>query len=477
MKHIQGINRDQMTLFPEALDDYIAEDNTVRFLDAFVDTLDFTSLGFEHAIPEETGRPPYDPADLLRLYLYGYLNRIRSSRQLERESHRNVEVMWLLRRLTPDFKTIADFRRNNRSPIQQVCRQFTLFCRNADLFSGDLVAIDGSKFKAVNSRARNISQRKLKILIQELDADIERYLDELDENDEDEPDGPRPTKEELQQKIEEMKRERAKAKELEKKLKNSGQTQISLTDPDSRSMPVSGDRRTDVSYNVQVAVDSKHKLIVYHQVTNAVTDRDLLAPMAMRAKEALGVDELEVLADMGYYHGKQVKRCLEAGITPYLPKPRTSASRKHGLFAKDDFIYDAENDCYRCPAGETLTLRFQTTDKERDIKYYATSACRRCSIRGKCTRSKDGRRITRWIDEDLLDEMERRVRGSPQKMKHRKRLAEHPFGTIKRAWNQGYFLTKGLQNVGAEMSLTILAYNIKRVVKVLGVPRMVEALA
>jgi transposase len=284
MKHIRGINRDQMTLFPEALDDYIPEDSPVRFVDAFVDALDFLALGFKHAIPEETGRPPYHPADMLRLYLYGYLNRTRSSRQLERESHRNVELMWLLRRLTPDFKTIADFRRHNRIAIQQVCRQFTLFCRKADLFSGDLVAIDGSKFKAVNSRARNISQRKLKIAIQELDADIERYLNELDENDEQEPDEPNLTKEELQQKIEEMKRELAKAKELEKKLKDSGQTQVSLTDPDSRSMPVSGDRRTDVSYNVQVAVDPKHKLIVDHQVTNAVTDRDLLGAMAMRAK-------------------------------------------------------------------------------------------------------------------------------------------------------------------------------------------------
>ncbi len=477
MKHIEGLNRDQRTLFPEALDDYISQENPVRFIDAFIDNLDLDTMGFIHAILQETGRPPYHPGDLLKLYVYGYLNRIRSSRQLERESRRNVEVMWLVKRLTPDFKTIADFRRNNREPVRQVCREITLFCRKLDLFSGDLVAIDGSKFKAVNRRSKNFTKKQLKRTIKKLDEDIDRYLDEMDEADEEEPEEKKLTAEELQQKIEEMKRLRDEAEEMKKKLNKSGQPQISLTDPDSRMMPVSGGRRTDVAYNVQVSVDEKYKIIVDHEVTNAVTDRDLLSYMAKRVKDLLGVDDLEVLADMGYYHGKEVKTCLQAGITPYIPKPQTSASRKLGLFSKDDFLYDPKDDCYRCPAGQKLTYRFQTTEKERDIKYYASNACTQCAIKTQCTRSKDGRRITRWVDEDLLDEMERRVRGDPEKMKLRKRLAEHPFGTIKHHWDQGHFLTRKLPNVRAEMALTILAYNIKRAIKILGVQIMIEALA
>lgn len=477
MRHIQGHSRDQITLFPESLDEYIADDNPIRFLDAFVNAMDLQNIGFKRAVPEETGRPPYDPADLLKLYLYGYLNRNRSSRQMEREANRNVEVIWLIRRLAPDFKTIADFRRDNRKAIQQVCREFTLFCRNLELFSGDMVAIDGSKFKAVNNKGRNFTERRLKKIIKKLDEDIDRYLDELDENDEMEPDEPKLTREELQEKIEEMKVRLKETQELERKRKERGESQISLTDPDSRSMPLGGGRTTVVGYNVQFSVDPKHKLILDHQVTNNVTDRDLLSDMAKRAKEILGVDQLEALADMGYYHGKEIKACLDEGITPYIPKPRTSANRKRGLFAKEDFQYDPEKDCYWCPAGESLTFRFQTTEKKRDIKYYATPACAHCTIRHQCTSSKDGRRITRWVDEDLLDEMERRVRASPEKMKLRKQLAEHPFGTIKRPWNQGYFLTKGLENVGTEMSLTVLAYNIKRAINILGVPKMLEALA
>ena len=477
MHFVEGLNRNQLTLFPEALDDYISQDNPVHFLDAFVDTLDIEALGFKHAILAETGRPPYHPGALLRLYIYGYLNRLRSSRMLEREAHRNVEVMWLLRRLTPDFKTIADFRKDNREAIRQVCREFTLYCRELVLFDGELVAIDGSKFKAVNSRGRNYTNRQLKRVIQELDKKIESYLEELDEADEEEPEKRNVTAEELKDQIEAMKKRRNKAKEMAKELADSGESQISLTDPDSRMMPVSGGRRTDVAYNVQISVDPKHKLIVDHEVTNAVTDRDLLSYMAKRAKLLLGVDDLEVLADMGYYHGKEVKACLEADITPYIPKPNTSASRKLGLFGKSDFRYDPEQDCYWCPAGEKMTYRFQTTEKGRDIKYYASRACGSCAIKAQCTRNKGGRRITRWVDEDLLDEMERRVQASMEKMKLRKILAEHPFGTLKHHWNQGHFLTRKLPSVRAEMALSVLAYNIKRAIKTLGVQKMIEALA
>ncbi len=477
MDYIEGTNRDQAVLFPESLDEYITGENPVRVIDAFVDSLDLQALGFTHTVLNETGRPPYHPAVLLKLYVYGYLNRIRSSRTLEREAGRNVEVMWLTGKLAPDFKTIANFRRHNRKAIQEVCRAFTTFCRDLDLFSRDLVAIDGSKFKAVKSRERNFTDRKLQRALKDIDQKIEAYLDEMDANDAQEPEERKLSAEELKEKIKLLKERMKKYKGLQGRMEESDQSQISLTDPDSRSMPIGGGRITDVGYNVQVAVDPKHKLIVDHQVTNAVTERGLLSTMAKRAKEALEVDRLDVLTDMGYYDGQQVKACLEAEITPYIPKPNTSANTQLGLFGKQDFRYDPENDCYWCPAGEQLTFRFQTTERGRERRTYSTSACAGCSLRSQCTRSSRDRRITRWAYEDLLEDMQRRVRASPEKMRLRKQLVEHPFGTIKRAWNQGYFLTKGLDSVNAEMSLTMLAYNLKRAIHILGVPKMLEALA
>jgi len=478
MHHIQGSDREQLTLFPEALDDYIAEDNPVRFLDAFVETLDFRGFGFQHAVLEETGRPPYHPADLLKLYVYGYLNRIRSSRQLEKEADRNLELMWLLKRLTPDFKTIADFRRDNRQAIRQVSREFSLLCRRLDLFGGELVAIDGSKFKAQNSKGRNFTQRKLKRQIKDLDEKIDDYLEELDQADEEEKDLPNePNADQLREKIEAMKRRQAELRQLEEQMKQSGQSQISLTDPDSRSMPVGGGEATVVGYNVQLSVDSKYKLIVDHEVTTDVTDLGLLSRMAERAKRALGVAEMDVVADKGYYDGQEVKACLGQDITPYIPKANTSANRKRGLFTKEDFRYDPDQDCYGCPADQSLTFRFQTTEQEREIRYYANpAACRQCPIKAECTRNKAGRRITRWVDEHLLEAMQARVRAEPEKVGLRKLLAEHPFGTIKHSMNQGYFLMRGLEKVRAEMALTVMAYDLKRVIRILGVPRMIEAL-
>jgi len=476
MDYIEGSNRNQLILFPQSLDEYISEDNPVRFIDAFVESLDLKELGFRHSVLQETGRPPYHPSVLLKLYVYGYLNRIRSSRLLEKEANRNVEVIWLTGKLAPDFKTIANFRRYNRKAIREVCRSFTRFCRELDLFGGELVAIDGSKFKAVNNRGRNFTDRKLKRALRDIDKKIDAYLQELDENDAKEPEERKLTADELKEKIKTLQERMKKYKGFQKQMEASGEKQISLTDPDSRSMPVGGGRTTDVAYNVQMSVDEKHKMIVDHEVTNEVTDRSLLSQISERAKEALGVEELDVLADMGYYDGQQVKECIEEGITPYIPKADTSANRKLGLFAKDDFRYDLEQDCYWCPSGEKLTYRFQTIEKGRGRKYYATPACSQCKLKSKCTRSKDGRRITRWVYEEVLEEMEARVQDEPDKVKLRKTLAEHPFGTIKRHMDQGYFLMRGLPNVGAEMSLTVLAYNIKRAVKILGVQKMVQAL-
>jgi len=477
MGFIKGAHRDQLIMFPQSLDEYIGDDSPVRFIDAFVKGLDLQALGFEHAVPKETGRPPYHPGTQLKLYIYGYLNRIRSSRRLEKEANRNVELMWLLGKLAPDLKTIADFRRDNRAAIREVCREFTLYCRELDLFGGELVAIDGSKFKAVNSRHRNFTGRKLERLIERADEKIERYLQELDENDAQERDSYKPTAEELREKIEILRQRQQKYEELQERFEESEETQISLTDADARSMPVGKGRGTEVAYNVQISVDDKHYLIVDHEVTNEVTDRAQLSTMAIRAKETLGVDELDALADMGYYDGEEVKTCLEADIRPYIPKPDTSANKRLGLYGKQDFHYDTEHDCYACPAGEALNFRFQTTEKGREIRYYATSACKHCHLKSKCTRNKQGRRITRWVNEALLEHMQRRVRAEPEKVKKRKVIVEHPFGTMKHSMNQGYFLTRRLPNVRSEMSLTVLAYNIKRVINILGVPKMMEALA
>jgi transposase len=478
MKHIEGIDRNQLILMPDAIQDYISEDNPVRFLDEYVAHLDLQRLGFPHVVPETRGRPPYHPGDLLRLYLYGYLFAIRSSRALEREANRNLEVIWLLKRLAPDFKTIADFRKTNGKSIRNLCRDFTQFCKREGLYGGELIALDGSKFKASNARDRNFSRAKLKDRQKELDEKIDRYLKELDENDEKESGFPKKSAEELQEIIGHLKNRKKDLKRIDKQMNETGVSQVSLTDPDSRSMPVGRGHHTEVAYNVQMTVDSKHKLILDHEVTNDVTDQGHLEDMSLRAKKILGVKKFDMLTDMGYYDGQEVASCLEEGITPWISRPKTSSNRKKGLFTKNDFHYIRRSDCYICPAGKRLTFSFQGHERGRDIRYYATSECSRCLKRSVCTQKKSGgRRITRLAEEWVLDDMERRIRLHPEKLKRRKEIAEHPFGTMKRTMNQGYFLTRGLEKVKAEMSLTVTAYNMKRVLNILGVKRMVQALA
>jgi transposase len=477
MGFVQGIHREQMVMFPESLDEYIGEDNPVRFIDAFVDSLDLRALGFERSVPKETGRPPYHPGDLLKLYVYGYLNRIRSSRKLETEANRNVEVMWLLGRLAPDFTTIADFRRDNGQAIRAVYGEFTVLCRGLGLYGGELVAIDGSKFKAVNSRDRNFTERKLKRLKQRAEAKIERYMQELDENDADERDSEKPTAEELREKIEWLKQRSAVYNELQEQMDESGESQVSLTDPDARSMWVGESRGTEVAYNVQISVDAKHKLIVDHEVTNEGNDKKQLSSMAIRAKELLEIESLEVVADAGYYNSQEIGDCAQGGIVPYIPQVNSSNNRAAGRYAKKDFRYDAENDCYWCPAGKALLYsRSQTTRHGRKVRFYVCKRCNECAVKHKCTRNDRGRRIERWVDEELLEEMARRVRSEPDKVKRRKSIVEHPFGTIKRSMNQGYFLTRRLCNVRTEMSLTMLAYNIKRVIRLKGTQELMAAL-
>jgi transposase len=476
MDYIRGVTRNQVILFPESVEDYITQDNPVRFIDAFVASLDLGELGFARAQPAETGRPAYDPGDLLRLYLYGYLNRVRSSRMLEREARVNLEVMWLLGKLAPDFKTVADFRRDNLKALKGVCREFTLLCRKLKLFGGELVAIDGSKFKAVNNRRRNFNQARLTKAIKAIEEKVNGYLEELDETDagDTDPDEPPPSATELREKITTLTERKAKYQALHEGLQASGAKQVSLTDPDARSM-VMHHGSTEVGYNVQTVVDEKHQLIVEHEVTNDPTDHAHLAEMALRAKEFLGVEQLEVVADMGYYDGAEVKQCAAAGVTTYIPKPLTSVNRKRGLFTKQDFVYDEAKDCYGCPAGAELTYRYESFEQNRLIRYYTTSKCLTCPIKHRCTTNQRGRRITRWVDEKLLEDMARRVRARPELMRRRQQLSEPPFGTIKRAMGHGYFLMRGLNKVGAEMSLTVLSYNLKRVINILGVKKMIEA--
>lgn len=475
MGYIAGTDRTQAVLLPEVLDDYVGADNPVRFLDAFVAQLDLGALGFQRAVPAETGRPGYDPGDLLRLYLYGYLHRIRSSRRLEQETHRNVELMWLVRRLTPDFKTIADFRRDHAAALKGVGREFVLLCRRLDLFGGELLAIDGSKFRAVNARDRSYTPVRLATLQRDIDRTIARYLRELERQDEAEAGTEGPSAETLREKIAGLEQRRAHYDGLQQELAAHGETVVSLTDPDSRPMLSGG--RIEVCYNVQTAVDAKHKLIVAEDVTNAAGDRDQLSPMATAAQEVLGGARAVVVADQGYYHGAEIKTCVEAGLTPLVPRPLTSANEARGLYTKDDFAYDPGADVYHCPAAETLTCRSTTRELGRTIRNYRTSACGRCALKPRCTRNKDGRKITRWVDEHLLEEMAAHLRRAPTLFAQRKALSEHPYGTMKRGMDQGYFLLKGLRKVRGEFSLTALAYNLKRVINLVGVPQLVAALA
>ena len=475
MAFISGADREQAVLFPEVIDDYIAPDNPVRLLDAFVTQLDLVTLGFTHALTAATGRPPYDPGDLLRLYLYGYLNRIRSSRRLEVEAARNLELVWLLRRLRPDFKTIADFRRDNPKALKGVCREFTLLARKLALFGGELVAIDGSKFRAQNSKDRNFSARKLAALIEEIDAKVAAYLKELEAQDQAEAHlPPRADASQLQEKIAALEARGARYEKLSEQLAQSGETQVSLTDPDARLM--SQGAGAVVAYNVQASVDAKHKLIVAVEATNSCSDLNELGGAAIQAQETLEAKDLGVVADKGFYHGKEILMCESVGITAYVSKPLTSANTALGLYGKERFRYEPERNVYVCPAGQELTYRFSTHEKKRPIHYYRASACQTCPIKAQCTRNQANRTITRLAFEEVQEKMAERVAAHPEIMRARKGIIEHCFGTLKRGWGYDHFLCRGLKKVQVEISLAALAYNLRRAINLLGVPAIIAAL-
>ncbi len=475
-RFIEGEDRGQSTLFPERLDDWISEDNPVRVIDVFVDELDLGGLGFDRVAPQATGRPGYHPSVLLKLYIYGYLNRVQSSRRLEREAGRNVEVMWLTGRLAPDHKTIADFRKDNGRAIRKVCARFVALCRQLDLFADASVAIDGSKFKAVNARDRNFTRAKMKRRMEQIEESVERYLHQLDSADRQEPSLARTTETaRLQDKIAKLKEEMQRLGKLEVRMLAAPDRQVSLSDPDARSMATSGRGSGMVGYNVQAAVDTEHHLIVAHEVTNEGTDRTQLSAMAKQTKAALAADKLEVVADRGYFSGEEILACEEAGITVTLPKPLTSGNKAKGRFVKQDFRYVAEEDAYICPAGERLVYHFTNQEKGLTLRRYWTTVCQGCAIKDRCTTGKQ-RRITRWQNEHVLEAVQRRLDEHPEKMRQRRETVEHPFGTIKSWMGSTHFQMKTLKRVGTEMALHVLAYNLKRVMNIIGIDPLIAAM-
>jgi transposase len=476
-RFVEGVERGQSTLFPDRLEDWIGEDNPVRVIDVFVDELDLGGLGFNRVEPQATGRPSYHPSVLLKLYIYGYLNRVQSSRRLEREAGRNVEVMWLTGRLAPDHKTIADFRKDNGAAIRKVCTRFVALCRRLELFADASVAIDGSKFKAVNARDRNFTRAKVQRRMEQIEESVERYLHQLDSADRQEPSLARATRTvRLKDKIATLKEEMRRLGKLEARMLATPDQQISLSDPDARSMATSGRGSGMVGYNVQAAVDTRHHLIVAHEVTNVGTDRSQLSAMAKQTKAALKADTLDVVADRGYFNSAEILACDEAGITVTLPKPLTSGSKAKGRFGKQDFRYVAEADVYLCPAGERLVHHYTNQEKGLTLRRYWTTACQNCAIKHHCTTGKE-RRITRWEHEHVLEAVQRRLDEHPERMRQRRETVEHPFGTIKSWMGSTHFQMKTLKRVGTEMALHVLAYNLKRVMNIMGIGPLIEAMS
>ncbi len=478
---VSGTARGQAALLPECLDDWVDESNSVRAVDVFVDALDLRDLGFEGVDPAATGRPAYHPSVLLKLYIYGYLNRVHSSRRLEREAGRNLEVIWLLGRLAPDHKTIADFRKDNGPAIKKVCAQFVELCRQMGLLAKASVAIDGSKFKAVNSRDNNFTKGKLERRLKQIEESVARYLGQIETADrqaaadEDNLETVVLTKTRLKEKLAKLEEEVKRLKAIEKDVLASPDQQISLTDPDCRSMATSGRGSGMVAYNVQSAVDTENHLIVAHEVTNVGSDRSQLASMAVQAKAALHADKLEAVADRGYFKGEEILSCEMAGITVTLPKPQTSGAKSDGRFGKQDFVYRQAEDVYLCPAGETLKYFFTAEENGQQMRRYWTNACRTCPIKAQCTTGPQ-RRITRWEHEHVVEAAQKRLDKNPQAMRVRRQTVEHPFATLKMRMGATHFLCKTLPKVATEMALCVLGYNFTRVMNIVGVKTLMEAI-
>lgn len=470
MAHVAGQSRYQATLFPEVLDEAMPADHQVRVIDAFVDALDLAQLGFSKVEAEATGRPPYAPGDLLKLYLYGYLNQVRSSRRLERETHRNVEVMWLINRVAPAFKTIADFRKDHAAAIVGVCRALIRFCREQSLFAGQLLAIDGSKIGAVASRKKVMTPKRIEKMTAAIDRKIAAYLATMDEADRQErTDAAAPI--DVAAAVAALREQRATLQQHAQMLAREGLRQHVIGEPEAKLMRTPQGHR--VAYNAQIAVDAKHHLVAAFDLTNEGNDERQLHPLASQAKEAVGAEQVTVVADTGYSSGEQGTRCEKENITAIVPRAATVNTHGKKYFSRDQFSYDAASDSWRCPAGETLTCRMISPALQR--KRYSTDACGGCVLKAQCT-SAARRLIYRSFHEDAREAMHRRAINNPIWMQQRRQLAEHPFGTMK--WLMGIprFLVRGLKKAKAELALVVLSYNLKRVINTLSVPALLQML-
>jgi transposase len=470
MTHVFGHSRYQSTLFPEVLDEAIPDDCQVRVIDLFIETLDLAGLGFRKVEAEATGRPPYAPGDLLKLYVYGYLNQMRSSRRLEREACRNVEVFWLINRLTPSFKTIADFRKDHATAIVGVCRAFIRFCREQALFGAELLAIDGSKIAAVASRKKVITPKRIAKMNEAIDRKIAEYLAAMDEADRQEPTAAA-VGADVAAAVAALKAQRAKLQDQARELAQQGLTQLVVGEHEAKLMRTPHGHT--VAYNAQTVVDAKHKLIVAFELTNDGNDKQQLYPMAVAGKAAVAADQVTVVADTGYSNGAHGERCAQENITAIVPRPTTVNPEGKQYFSRDRFAYDAESDSWRCPAGATLTRRKLSHTQHK--KEYWTDTCEGCALKSQCTEAAR-RVIVRDFYEDTREAMHQRATGDPTWMKHRREMAEHPFGTMK--WLMGHprFLVRGLKKAKAELALGVMSYNLKRVIAILGVPALLEIL-
>lgn len=473
MGHVEGQSRDQRELMAPSLDEIVGAEHMIRLIDAFVDTLDLSELGFTKVVAADMGRPPYRPADLLKLYVYGYSNQMRSSRRLEREAARNVEVQWLINRLRPSFKTIADFRKDHADAITGVTRAFVRFCRSCSLYGSELVAIDGTKIEAVASRKKVITPKALAKQMAALDAKIAAYLAEMDRADREEVAEPAGSAEAVVAALETLKRERDAIQAQAKALADKGLTQRVIGEEEARLMKTARHGH-QVAYNAQTAVDSQHGLIAAFELTNDCNDFGQLLPMAQKAQAALEEAALTVVADTGYSNGEQGQACAKAGITVAVPRPQTVQTKGEGLFSRDAFSYDASTDSWTCPSGETLTL-FKTSQADQ-TRYYHTKACAGCPLKPQCTKAATGRTIARHFFEDDRAAMHQRTVDDRNFMKQRRELVEHPFGTMK--WMLGYprFLVRGIKKARSELALVVLGFNLKRAINILGVPALLAAL-
>ena len=476
MAYIEGANRDQAQMFPEYLENYVSDDNPVRVIEAFVVNLDLKKLMFTKTNSSGPGAPKYNPKDLLKLYLYGYLNSLRSSRKLEKATYNNIEVIWLIKKLHPDFKTIADFRKENKEQLKQIFKEFNLLCKDWNLFGGELVAVDGTKFRADNSKKNNYNKKKINRQLKYLEEKSEEYLKALEEGDNESEINPKYTVEQLKKKIEDLAKRKDFYQDLEHKIENSEDNEISTTDADARMMD-NKKNGLEVNFNVQIAVDSKNKLILATEVTNKPSDQGHFNDMAQAAKETLGIgekDKLEVTADKGYYQVDDLKKCEENGTVTYLTHQKYSNATGNPEYYSEKFKYDSKEDIYICPEGQKLYKTKNKVEAPEKLLYKNFRICKNCPNKDKCTKSDKGRIISRNKDQEFLDIVDARTLNNMDKYHQRQMIVEHPFGTVKRTMNAGYFLTRGLISVGAEADLTFLAYNIKRVINILGVKEIVR---